>query len=246
MDVDYKMASVIIVVCILLFFWRQLTYKVFEGFNNKEEYRKWSPDLIKRFNEFQTTVNENNYQYDMETIQQQAPPEEAEELLKTGYWPWSDELKGLYIEKMWSNTMIKADPNVALRIAMKTYNQRAMTELIAWNSKEGEFLLNGVIIKKNPNINGTNNDTIKCSYNDVPVLEKKTFKGINLWNGYKNIETTILSPEDIPKEVPGFRFASKKCNPCVAINGDFSCPFSIATTTDKNDEISSPWRMLWS
>jgi hypothetical protein len=66
---------------------------------------------------------------------------------------------------------------------------------------------------------------------------------MNLWNGYMNSTTTTVKPEDIPKEMPGFSFVKGACNPCVALSGDFSCPFSI---NDKgNDPISEPWKQLW-
>ena len=38
-------------------------------------------------------------QYNLNQLQRQATPEEAEELLRTGFWPWPNDLKQLYIEK---------------------------------------------------------------------------------------------------------------------------------------------------
>ena len=49
-----------------------------EGFQND---KKWSKDLLQRFNTYQLTVNQNVNQFNMDVLQQQATPEEAEEYL---------------------------------------------------------------------------------------------------------------------------------------------------------------------
>lgn len=254
---NYKYLLVVLIVIVIFYFQKSLV----DGFENitntinpinnvndrntitninNNDKKKWSNDLIRRFNYFQKTVNDNNYEYDLDIIQQQATPEEAEGLLKNGYWYWPDELKSFYIKKIWENPIIKIDPGIALSNDMKIYNQRAMTEKLAWNTKEGEFLLYGLITNKNKNINGYNNDTIKCKDG---VLEKSVFTGMNLWNGATNNKITKLKPEDIPNEVKGFSFVSNACNPCLAIDGDFSCPFKLEI--DKKDDISKPWITLW-
>lgn len=217
-----------------------------QGFENYTT--KWSPDLIKRFNIFQTTVNDNVNQFDLDQLQKQATPEEAEELLRTGFWPWPDDLKNLYIEKVWASPIIKIDPQYALNYAMSIYNKNAVTELLAWNTKEGKFLLYGGDLGVTDGMPKDLNNTIKCSTdtNNNSVMKKKIYTGMNLWNGYMNTTTTIVKPEDIPKEMPGFSFVKGPCNPCAALNspGDFSCPFKLNVEGD--DSISDPWKKLWS
>lgn len=216
-----------------------------EGFQNNTN--KWSSDLLKRFNIYQKTMNNNQVQFDLELLQNQATPEEAEELLKTGFWPWSSELKTEYVEKVWSNPIIKIDPQYALNYAMGIYNQNAVRELLAWNTKEGQFLLYGGNIGVTDGMPKDVNNTIKCSTdsNGNSVLQKQVFTKMNLWNGYMDSETTALNPEDIPKEMPGFSFVKGACNPCVALNspGDFSCPFRLNVKGD--DSISYVWKSLW-
>ena len=58
-----------------------------EGFNNVGD-NGWSNDLINRFNIYQNTMTDNVFRYNLEVLQKNASPEEAETLLKTGYWPW--------------------------------------------------------------------------------------------------------------------------------------------------------------
>jgi hypothetical protein len=245
---------IIIIVVIILFnsFTKKYNANLFSGFTNYHT-TKWSPDLIRRFNVYQLTVNDNVNQFNLDLLQKQATPEEAEQYLKTGFWPWPDDLKQLYIEEVWSNPMIKIDPHYALNYAMSVYNQNAVRELLAWNTKEGQFLLYGGDLgytedgmpQIHPNQNKHN--IIKCSTSSVDTshMEKKVYNGMNLWNGYMNSTTTIVKPEDIPNEMPGFSFVKEPCNPCSALNfdGDFSCPFRLNVKGD--DTISEPWKQLW-
>jgi hypothetical protein len=134
---------IIIIVVIILFnsFTKNNNNKIISGFQNNTT--RWSSDLIKRFNIYQTTMNDNNNQFNLDQLQKQASPEEAEEYLKTGIWYWPDDLKKMYIESVWSNPIIKFYPQFALNYAMRLYNQNAVRELLAWNTKEGQFLLYG-------------------------------------------------------------------------------------------------------
>ena len=215
----------------------------FQNYNTKP----WSPDLIKRFNIYQTTVNKNSNQFDLEQLQKQASPEEVEEYLKTGSWNWPDDLKNLFIEKVWNNTIIKIEPQYALNYAMKIYNQNAIRELLAWNSKEGHFLLYGGDLGVSDGMPKNVHNTIMCSTDSAnnSVMQKKVYTGMNLLNGYMNSTTTNVNPEDIPKEMPGFSFVKFPCNPCVALNspGDFTCPFKLNVKGD--DSTSEPWKQLW-
>ena len=224
------------------------------GFQNYSHV--WSLDLIKRFNDYQSTVNENNYAFNLEQLQKQATPEEAEEYLATGLWYWPNDLKRLYIEYVWSNNIIKIDPNYALYYARTIYNQNAARELLAWNSKEGEFLLYGANVGYTddgmPKIHPIQQkqNIIKCSSSLNNSQMEKTIYNNSTWT------TSIIKPEDIPKEVKGFSFVKGPCNPCTALNvyGDFSCPFRITTKQKQkfneqksiiDDSISEPWKQLW-
>ena len=246
---------ILLVISIILFNSFTKTKTGFQNYNSSTTFNtnynssNWSPDLIKRFNIYQTTISKNITHFDLEILQKQATPLEVEQLLETGYWPWSEELQNEYLNKVLYNKIIKIEPKYALDYAMKTYNRNAARELLAWNSKEGQFLLYGGIIGTNNtnNVNNINvNNTIKCSTdsNGNSVMET-VFNGMNLWNGYMNTNTSVVKPEDIPKEMPGFTFVNNPCDPCVALNspGDFSCPFKLNIKGD--DSISNPWKSLW-
>ena len=235
----------LLVISIILF--NSFTKTIDNFQNNSTNNHVWSPDLIKRFNVYQTTMNKNKTYFDLDILQKQATTNEVEQLLETGFWPWPDYLKNDYIEKVWSSPIIKIDPQYALNYAMRIYNQTAARELLAWNTKEGQFLLYGGDLGVSDGMPKNVHNTIKCSTdsNGNSVMEKKVFTGMNLWNGFMNTTTTTVKPEDIPKEMPGFTFVKNPCNPCVALNspGDFSCPFKLNVKGD--DSISNPWTSLW-
>jgi hypothetical protein len=235
-----------------------LAYIFFYFFRNKEGFSisfnnnfvPWPKDLVRRFKIYQATVGENNYQYNMYILQQQASADEAEELLRTGHWPWSDNIKEQYMDAISKNVLIEVDPGEALDNARKIYNQNAIKEMLAFNSKEGKFLIYGTVITNNDpdsqkygvfNGNKLNPTTIRCSDDlHTSVLQKKVFNGYNFYNGYKNTTTTTLKNEDIPTEVAGFSFVNGPCNPC-----DYNCPFKIDVGNGSGDKITSIWADLW-
>ena len=245
MNYNYKNIDNILVYILVFIFIGLLVYNFafhfsfsfVEGFTNTNTINPWSKDLIKRFKLYQDTININNYQYNMLILQQQATASEVEQLLATGYWPWSENLKQQYKEAISRSSLIKSDSEAELDDAMKIYNQNAVKLLLAFNAKEGKFMLYGT---KGPN------DTIRCSSDmKTSVLQKTVFDGYNLWNGYKNTTTTTIKNEDIPSQVKGFSFVNGPCNPCSAINDnpDYSCPFKL--NMPNGDDISPVWADLW-
>lgn len=243
----YKICILIITIILIVLFNSFTKSSSKSGFQNYCNRNTWSDDLIKRFNIYQTTMNENVNQFDMEQLQKQVSPEEAEEYLKTGLWNWSDSLKNLYVSAVRRNPIIRIDPQFALNYAMKIYNQNAVRELLAWNTKEGHFLLYGADLGVSDGMPKNMNNTLKCSTDDKnnSVLEKTEYSGFNLWNGQAKMTKINIEPENIPNEMRGFSFVKSPCNPCVALNspGDFSCPFKINVKGD--DSISETWKQLW-
>lgn len=270
MNYNYKKIIWIIGVIVILLFinrWLQVNTKVNmkEGFDSvgglNPEFNSidtleatfkpvpgfvpWPKDLVYRFKIYQKTVSKNVKQYNMYVLQQQASAEEAETLINTGYWPWPDDLKDEYIKAVWQNPIIKIDPKLALQNAQEIYCKNAARQLLGWNTKEGQFLIYGA----NAGRTGTMpmNNTIKCSTDlKNSVLQKMVYKSYNLWNGYKNTETTTIKNEDIPAEVPGFSFVNGACNPCNAMNQtpEYNCPFKLAVK-GQGSEISPVWKSLW-
>ena len=242
MKYNYNFITIIIII-IGIFILYPFINKLLNNLLGIKEGFTWSRDLITRFNTYQETVNLNDTQFNLKVLQDQASPEETEQLLKTGYWPWSQYTQDQYYEAVWQNPIIKFFPGAALDYAMKLYNETAVKRLMSWNTKEGQFLLYG---GKSGGKSG-DNSVIKCSDDPDkdPVLQKTTLDGYNLWNGYKNTSTTNIKNDDVPKEMPGFSFVKNSCNPCSALNepADYSCPFKLNVKGD--NETSAVWKNLW-
>lgn len=220
---QYKLLFILIImIFILSIYCRNSSFK--EGFT-------WSKQSVHDFLIFQSTVNPL-VQFNMQMVQEQASEDELNTLLKTGSWPWSEETKYAYMDQIAHNPIIKANPAYPMEYDRKIYNEQAAKQLVSWKTKEGKFLLNGVKI---------DNGIIKC--NDNSKMQKTIQNGYNLWNGYKNLDTTEISNDSIPNEIQGFQFIKNTCNPCVALNNDYSCPFQI--NVDGDTETSSIWKNLW-
>lgn len=225
-----KKIILIIILLILSFIYyyfgfHKITNYVVELFTNQNinQIHPWSEDLRQRFLKYQNTMSRNDYIYNLEMLQQQVTPEEVEEYLKTGYWNWDETLKNLYLDKVQSSSLINVLPEISLDYAMKMYSPNAVKQLLAWNYKEGEFLLYGA--------KDINKNVVKCSNDDDPFL---TSDGKNKINN-----------EDIPNVIPGFSFINEPCNPCVAINdlSNTKCAFKLNIEGDNT--TSEIWKRIW-
>ena len=222
-----------------------------KGSGSGENNLKWSQstrDLFIQFNKvsFPTT------QFNMNIIENQASESDVTTLMTTGYWPWSQKTQDLYKDNIAHNEIIKIDPGISLDNAMKLYNENAIKQLLAWDTKEGSFLLYGVnagtsvgepsflpkSLKKH--------DSIKCAH-DGSGMEKTSYLGSNLFNGFFNFKKEKISNENVPDAIHGFSFVNgSACNPCGPLNEspDYSCPFKINTATTES-VISEIWADLW-
>jgi len=214
----------------------------------------WSDDLLKRFREYQNTSFDNTYQFNMEMLQHQASPQEAEYMLKNNHWAWSNETQQLYLDEIAKNTMVQILPQASLNNVMKIYNENAMRQMLSWNTKEGDFLLSGVTIK-NKIENGNGNDHKQYDSKELAnsnfshELTKENESIIRcdgehgmIWNN----NNKKINNADLPALIPGFQFGDKGvCNPCVALqdNPNYSCPFSL--NLDGDDSVSAVWKAFW-
>jgi len=252
---------IIILIVFIVFLFIRYIYNF--RFNNLKEGFKWSQDSIDKFKILQSTINPLSH-FDMQMIQKQASETEGKELLKTGIWPWSKETQYLYLDAVAREPIIRLTPGFSMQKAKTIYNENAMKQMLSWNTKEGQFLLNGSFIKNERNETNTRGerngerygerDEIKCfSYVDSPsVLKKVQIDGLqrigfglnkDLLNGYKKENITDIANEDIPNEMPGFSFIGKPCNPCAPLDNDYSCPFRLNVKGD--DNVSDIWKNLW-
>jgi len=236
-------------------------------FNIGEDSRQSSQeDMNQDFLNIQNTINRNKI-FDMNKINSQASQEELNYFNKNGKWPWSQDVINLFEEAINRNPYIRTLPKIATEHARTIYNQAAILQVLSYQTKEGQFLLNGVLIK-DPSGNkmeelpsGFGNfpyesglldnrvdDIIKCNMKDSsnPTLERIRYTGKGGIFGEQIQKTTPVDYNDLENIIPGFTFLDKPCNPCgaVAENPDYSCAYKLRVK-NKSPFISSVWQYLW-
>ena len=224
------MMTILLVIIIFIMIFNSATR---EGFT-------WSKKQVSDFLKYENTVYPNT-QFNLNVLQSQASPEEVDTLLKTGYWPWDETTKYLYMDSIAHNPIIQINPAESLDDSMKLYNNEAMKRKLAYNAKEGEFLIYGGLIGNSPTMPNNIQNTIMC---ENGKMKKTVFNGYNLMSGYKNSRNSDVSNEDIPNIMPGFHFIKEPCNPCSNLEGDYSCPFTLNVGSDST--TSPIWAERWS
>jgi hypothetical protein len=210
----------------------------------------WTPESTQDFLSIQNTINPNII-FDVDMIQKnQASQQEVDFFNQHGMWPWSEDTIALYKESVMKNPYIRTLPEDAVNQAKKKYNQAAILRVLSYQSKEGQFLLNGVQVK-NPNgnkmeelpngfgsfgydsglIGNLLNDVIKCtsSSSNNSKLERIKYTGKGGIFGQQTKEISDVDYNDLENLIPGFSFLNGPCNPCGMLNekADYSCKFRL-------------------
>ena len=226
----------------------------------------FTQDSKLEFLRIQNTINKQKI-FDMNVLETQASQEELDYFNKHGMWPWSQKVIELYKESIKNNPFIRTLPKQAVNYARTVYNQAAILRILSYQTKEGEFLLNGVLVK-DPSGNSAEDlpsgfgefgyssglignrsyDVIKCNLKDDsnPKLERIRYTGKGGIFGQQTEKVSDVSYNELEKIVPGFKFLSSPCNPCKAMSAtpDYSCPFQLKVK-NKSPFISSVWQYLW-
>jgi hypothetical protein len=243
-----------------------------EGLSSQSSSSSFDKNSVNSFLQIQKTINPHVI-FDINAIQKQATQEELNYFIEHGYWPWSKETQELYVEGLYNNPYVRTDPENALQTIRTIYNQSAILQLLSYQAKEGQFLLNGVSVHNNepnkfqdlPNGWGDyafnsgqiskNNNIIKCGYNknnnkldkssDISLQEIQYMgnSGI-LYNHVKKI--TPVDYNNLESIIPGFSFLKEPCNPCQALENppNYNCPFQLDSKGSKKG-ISPIWKYLW-
>ena len=223
----------------------------------------WSKNSEEDFLLIQNTINPHKV-FDTKMIQEsQASQEEVEYFNKYGMWPWSQDVIKLYGDSVNKNPYVRTYSKDSIDYARTIYNQAAILRVISMQTKEGQFLINGVLVPDNsgnPNetlpsgfgrfgyksglIKNMRDDVIKCKTNN-DGLERITYEGKGFF-GQQTKKVTDVDYNGLENLIPGFRFINSPCNPCSALKqtADYSCPFEL-NIKDKPSMISEVWQYLW-
>ena len=256
---DLKYGIIISIILIVIYRFSQLS-KTKEGFT-------WNKKSTQDFLQIENTINRNSI-FDINMIQNnQASQEELEYFNKNGIWPWSQKTIELYREAINSNPYIRTYSGDAVNHARTIYNEAVILRIISYQTKEGQFLLDGVLIKdpsgnkmedlpngygefpyKSGLIGNKSDDIIKCNMNkrNGSTLERIRYTGKGGIYGEQTSKTTSVDYNDLENIIPDFKFLNGPCNPCGAINEnpDYSCPFQLKVK-NKSPFISDVWQHLW-
>lgn len=232
--------------------------------NNKREGFTWTDKSEKDFISIQKTILPGMV-FDTKMIQEtQASQQELNYFIENGVWPWSEKVIQLYVEAVDKNPYIRTYKNGDINYVRTIYNQSAILRLLSMQTKEGQFLANGVLKKNilgNPNetlpsgygdfgynsrlVEHLDNDIIKCK-SDNSGLERIHYTGKEGIFGEQTKQITDINNNDLEKIVPGFSFINGSCNPCGALKEkpDYSCPFNIKVK-GYSTNITDIWKYIW-
>jgi hypothetical protein len=232
----------------------------------KKEGFVWNKNSENNFLSIQNSINLDKV-FDVNLIQEtQASQQELNYFNENGMWPWSDQTIELYKEAINKNPIVRSYYKAAVNYTRTIYNEAAILRILSYQTKEGGFLLNGVLIKdpsgnkfedlpsgygdfayRSGLLENRSDDIIKCNMKNSngAILERIKYTGKG---GIFGEQTSITSPVDynnLEQIIPGFTFVKGPCNPCGAINEnpDYSCPFNLKLKDDQT--ISNVWNKLW-
>lgn len=235
--------------------------------NKKKEGFQWNKNSSQDFLLLQNTINPNII-FDIKMIQKnQASQLELDYFNKYAKWPWSDTTKDLYLKAIKSNPFVRISPESSLEYVRTVYNETSILILLSYQTKEGQFLLNGILVNdpsgnlmedlpngfgnfayKSGQLENLSDDVIKCNMENPydSILERITYTGRG---GIYEQQTSVKNPvdyNDLENIIPGFTFLNKPCNPCGAINltPDYSCPFKLEVK-NKPPFVSDIFQYLW-
>lgn len=232
---------------------------------NKEGF-ELSQDSITTFLRLQQTINPKVI-FDTNILKQEVSQKELDYFLKNKKWPWTEEVTKLYVYSLKKNPYVQMYPEVSLNKVQTIYYQSAILKLLSYQTKEGQFLINGVDITNTnfqdregagsyaynsgqitPIVSGQGY-VVKCGINNQTQqfeLQRVKYTGNNGILGYHSEDIQNISFNSLPDMIPGFKFIKENCDPCQAINNppSYKCPFSLEVK-DRPEGISPIWQYLW-
>jgi len=236
MYTKHKFKIFFLVLFLLIIFW------LFSLQQNNRENFTWSQKSLQDYINIEYTNNPQKIN-DTKIQQTQASPEELNYYIKNGNWNWSQETQKLYKDAVNKNNFVRALDQNNLNETMSKYNEKSILQVLSEQTKEGQFLLNGILIPTNNTsqelpsgygnfgynsglVEDKTKEIIKCNFDGH--IERISY---NKKNGENIEEKSILNYTQLEELIPGFTFINKPCNPCKAFNEtpEYSCPFKIQT-----------------
>jgi hypothetical protein len=204
----------------------------------------WTPDSTNTFLQIQNTINRNS-NFDTSVIQEQASQEEVDYFNSHGMWPWSPEIKELYIEASSKNPYIRSYPLDSMIHARTLYNENAIRQILFYQTNEGRMLVSGIQINSGePDLSGKGSFGYTSGLNTYAVnpssklikcdpkmnrLKQSQYIGDGGILGEHVYQESPVDYNQLEDLVPGFQFTNGACDPCANLNNNNSqsCSFSL-------------------
>ena len=106
----------------------------------------FTTDSQQNFLSIQNTINKNTI-FDMNVIETQASQEELNYFNSNGMWPWSQNVIDLYEDAVKKNYYVRTIPEMSTNYTRTIYNEASILRILSYQTDEGDFLLNGVLVK---------------------------------------------------------------------------------------------------
>jgi hypothetical protein len=199
-------------------------------------------------------LEEPHIVFDINQLKKQASQEELDYFLQNGMWPWSKEVEDMYKEQIDKNSHVRSDPDEAVKYARKIYNQQAILQIISLQTKEGEFLTQGLQLRDTSEYKdgkGTYQYTSQLIKPGTNTYVKEFKCGVdgNMEEKQFGMGTKRLDYQELEGIIPGFKFVKNKCNPCVALKDppEYTCPFTLKLSNEEAElpTTSKIWKYLW-
>ena len=168
----------------------------------------WDQHLTQQFLDLQSSINPSIV-FDPEEIRRQASEKELEYFIKHKKWPWSKNTENLYIEALNRNPYIRTFPDDAISVVRSIYNERAILEILSWQTKEGNFLIKGVHVRSNKEDNNNVKRRVIGNNNNDDDDNNITTTGL-LPNGWGEFAYNSGQLKRIGKHDPLFKCAYDK------------------------------------
>ena len=203
---------------------------------DRKEY--FTTDSQTKFVDIQKTINPN-IQFNMTEVENQVSQEDIDEFIKNGIWTWTTETQRLYKEALTANPYIKTeDQDTAMKKAQTIYNEKIILEILASQTPEGRFLLNGMDIMREIPDSGFGNYPYEAGLKEQ-LSTVRCYQGEDGNYSLADNDKKTIDYNKLESLVPGFKFINGACDPCDALNQKYTCPFKVA------DKTSDVWKQMW-
>ena len=147
------LGNLILILTILLIYMNNRIYGLLIGLIVILLYRFYqlskegfTTDSQQNFLSIQNTINKNTI-FDMNVIETQASQEELNYFNSNGMWPWSQNVIDLYEDAVKKNYYVRTIPEMSTNYTRTIYNEASILRILSYQTDEGDFLLNGVLVK---------------------------------------------------------------------------------------------------